>query len=347
MKVGIIGAGGISAHHARAFNSLGIEITAVADINRDAFSARRELYGNAKYYSSAEELLSDPSVDIADVCVGTRWHFDIIRQSAAAGKHIFCEKTMTDGEANSRQLMELLANYPKNFQIGYMKRFFPATNKAVELLPVIGEIVSSYIISYQVFELTNDLYNTENWKPKDGKPSRTRNYACGGMMNMAGSHMLDLMNLLLGEVASIYSLNWSPPDYDAETNSHALFRMQHGNIVHFEAATSPYSRDGLWRDGWDERIRINGKRGNLRIFFTAWDKPQHNAPILQLYSETEKLHSEFTFPKIDAFHEQMAYFIKNCRAGTKSRPGIKEGYYVDRIIAACYASAESGKVICF
>jgi len=220
----------------QAYRALGIDIAAVADPNEQAYASRKELFGSATYHTSYLDLLKDPTIDIVDICVSTRMHFEIIRAAAAANKHIFTEKTMTDSAENSAALLQQLRDSKPNFQVGYMKRFFPATIKLMQLLPGVGEIFSAYIRSYQGFERSHEIYNDPNWMPRGDQPSPIRSYACGGMLNMAGSHMLDLMNLMLGEPKSVYALNWQPPAYDAEMNSHALYRMASGAAVHFEAA---------------------------------------------------------------------------------------------------------------
>ena len=95
MRIGIIGAGGISSLHAKAYQALGVSIAAVADPNKDAYISRRDVFGDATYYATDTELLADPNVDMVDICVGTRFHFDVIHRAVAAQKHILCEKTMT------------------------------------------------------------------------------------------------------------------------------------------------------------------------------------------------------------------------------------------------------------
>lgn len=347
MKVGLIGAGGIASLHAKAYKNLGVAIAAVTDLDRSAFDAKRDLFGEARFHETPAQLVGDPQVEIVDICVINRFHAEMVGLAAEAGKHIFCEKTLTDSEAGSHSLMEMLSGYRPNFQVGYMKRFFPATQKAAELLPEIGRPLSAYVRSYQGYEHDNDPYDDPTWKPQGDGPSRIKSFASGGMLNMAGSHMLDLVGLLLGEPASVYALNWMPASYDAETNSHALFHMPSGCIAHFEAALSPYSRDGFWRDGWDERFEINGTAGKLELIYPVWNLPGENEAVLRHYSEKDKTHREYTFPKINPFAAELASFIQCCREGRKSIPGAREGYLVDKIIDACYRSAETGEVVRF
>jgi len=343
MKIGLIGAGSIGAIHARAYRELGIEVAAVADLQEAAVKAKPE-FANVRYYADYRQLLADPWIDAVDICVINRLHFEVIQAAVSAGKHIFCEKTMTDNIGHSTELLGLLRDYPKNFQVGYMKRFFPATQKAKELIDSAGEIFTTYIRSYQAFE-NHDPYSQDTWKPKGGQMSQIKHFASGGMLNMAGSHMLDVMHHLVGKARSVYATNWVPEIYDAELTSNALFKMENGSTVHFEAALSPYSRAGLRQDGWDEKIEINGKNGRLEIFYVIWDQPMNHAPMIRFYSQKEKIQTDYTFPKVNAFALELDSFLKDCMAGRKSVPGVKEGFAVDQVIDACYRSAASERAV--
>ncbi len=339
MKIGLIGAGSIGAIHARAYAELGVQIAAVADPREEAVRSRPELFGGAAYHASYRDLLADPDIDVVDICLINRLHAEVIREAAAQGKHIFCEKTMTDNLADSREIRDMLRDYPRNFQVGYMKRFFPATEKALELLPEIGPVLSADVRSFQAFEWQIDPYDQPDWKPRGPEMSLIRHFASAGMLNMAGSHMIDLINLFLGETARVFAANWTPPGYDVEVTSNALFQMRSGAAVHFEAALSPYSRAGLRQDGWDEKIEIHGRHGRLEIFFVIWDKPEHHAPMVRLYSEERKTQTDYTFPKVNAFARELGSFLADCAEGRRSLPGAEAGFAVDQIIDACYRSA--------
>lgn len=345
MKVGIIGTGYISTFHAAAYRDLGVEIAGVTDINKDSYLSKKDCYGAAVFFETADQLLGDKSIDAVSICTNTRGHFDAVIKAAQAGKHILCEKTLTDSGANSAKLVDALKDFDKNFQIGYMKRYFPATRKALELLPKIGAVISVHVRSYQGFEWQFDMYDMDGWKSEDGKESAIHRTACGGMLNMAGSHMLDLVNLLVGTPKRVYSVNWYPKDYDAETNSHSMFTLENGAVVHFEAALSPYARAGRWQDGWDERFEINGTKGRIELFYCIWDKPMTNAPVVQLYLEPDRTHTLFTFPKVDGFKAEVKAFVENCQTGVKSKPDLIDGYLVDKLISACYESSETGRVV--
>jgi len=344
MKVGIIGAGYISTMHAAAYKNLGVEIAAVSDINKASFLGRQEHYSMARYYRTHQELLADSSIDAVSICTNSKFHYEIAVDAIHAEKHIFCEKTMTESEEKSADIVKKLKAYTKNFQVGYMKRFFPATMKVQALLSEIGTVFSVHARSYQGYDHPeNDFYNDPNWRPGDMAESLIRRNMSGGMLNMAGSHIIDLICLMVGVPMTAYSINWMPMGYDVEVSSNTLFTLRNGGVVHLDATLSPYSRAGIRQDGWDEKIEINGEYGRIEVFYVIWDKPQFNAPLVRFYSERTKAWTEYTFPKVNPFEVQIETFIDNCKNQIPSSPGAIDGYNVDCAIAACYKSAESGE----
>ena len=345
MKIGIIGTGYISTFHAKAYNAAGAKIVGVTDAVKENFLKKQHIYGNAIFYETPEKLMQDSTIDIIDICTTNASHFDFIMKAADAGKHIFCEKTLTESLEKSLKIRQRLENYSKNFQIGYMKRFFPATNKAIELLPEIGEIHSAYIRSYQPAAHNVDIYELDDWKRRGNKNSKLKDFSGAGMLNMAGSHMLDLMCCLLGKPESVYSKCWGPASYDAEIIANTMFIMQNKFPVHFEACLSPYTGAGFLNDGWDERVEINGKKGKIELYYVTWDKLLENAPLLRVYKEKTRAWTVYTFPKFNPFDEEITRFLEDCMIGRKSVPGINEGYLIDQIIDACYKSNQTNSVV--
>ena len=75
------------------------------------------------YFSSSEEMLSDPSVEAVYLCTPTGLHFSQGQLVLQAGKHLWCEKALTTSYAHSHQLIELARD--KNLFVGeaYMYKY--------------------------------------------------------------------------------------------------------------------------------------------------------------------------------------------------------------------------------
>src|SRR5580704_18221133 len=89
--IAIVGAGGIVNYaHLPAYKKAGFNVVGITDKNLDQAQRTAREHGIAKVYGSLDELLSDQSVEIADVAVYPSVQGEIVSQAAAAGKHLLC-----------------------------------------------------------------------------------------------------------------------------------------------------------------------------------------------------------------------------------------------------------------
>ena len=97
LKLGILGAGNIATKLAGVYNFLRNEIEpyAVASRSLEKATAIAEKFNFAKAYSSYEELLSDPAVDVVYIATPHSHHFEQMLMCIEHGKHILCEKPFT------------------------------------------------------------------------------------------------------------------------------------------------------------------------------------------------------------------------------------------------------------
>ncbi len=106
-RIGIVGCGNVSKGYVWALRgNPEVEIWGVTDVDRmraAAFGAEN----GCRVYSTLEEMLSDPSVEVVlNLTIHTA-HAEVIRRCLCAGRHVFSEKplAMTYGEA--RGLVEI------------------------------------------------------------------------------------------------------------------------------------------------------------------------------------------------------------------------------------------------
>ncbi|MEZ0299301.1 MAG: Gfo/Idh/MocA family protein [Candidatus Methylacidiphilales bacterium] len=340
---GVIGTGTIGRIHLQALQSCGFKVGAIAEPSAPARTAALALAPDAIQYNDWKDLLRDPAITAVQICTINSMHYEILKAAIASGKNVFCEKTMTVDAQQAMEALTLKLRPGQVVQIGYMKRFFPSSQWAKEQLERIGEPICATIRTFQSSSADVDIYDSNDWRPTTEGPSRVRLFASGGMLNMAGSHMLDMTAWLLGTPQSIYCHTWSPKGYDADLHTHALFKMESGAIVYFEAALSPFSKTGTYENGWDESIQIDGRKGRLELYYPLWDRSVDYSARARIYLEEEKKWEEPIFPRVNAFHVELKAFEENCRTGKASEPSIQEGSVVDCWIDACYRSAESGR----
>lgn len=108
---GILGTGGIAREMGAALKAVNGEIYAVCGTSLEKAETFAAEFGVVKAYSSADEMLADETVDIVYIATPHNSHYPYILQSVKAGKHVFCEKSIT---VNSRQLEECAAIAEEN-----------------------------------------------------------------------------------------------------------------------------------------------------------------------------------------------------------------------------------------
>jgi predicted dehydrogenase len=347
--VGVIGAGFIGSIHLNALRAVGLRVGAIADLSPAALEKAAPLAPGARLYADWKELLADPEITAVHVCTINALHFEILTAAVASGRHVFCEKTMTINAAQAREALVLQPAPGQVVQIGYMKRFFPASQWMKDHLPEIDQPLCATVRSFQggFVEDGETIYDSPDWRPGPGGVSRTRTFASGGMLNMAGSHMLDMTGWLLGAPRAITCRTWSPSGYDVEMHAHGLFEMTSGVLVHFEACLAPYHGTGIFNDGWDEFIQIDGTKGRIEIYYPRWDKPMDFSVKCRLYREKERTWEEPTFASVDVFQLEFAAFAEACAKGQGEGPSIREAGQVDLWLDACYEFAREHRTVVF
>lgn len=97
VTVGLVGSGFSATLHADSYPKvygLDIKIKTVASVAADAgiFAAK---HGIPTVCRDLSELLSDPEIDVIDICTPPLWHRNMVEDALRAGKHVICEKPLT------------------------------------------------------------------------------------------------------------------------------------------------------------------------------------------------------------------------------------------------------------
>jgi len=95
VKVGIVGAGGISQTHCRAISEIqGTEIVAIADIFRDKAERSAKKWNIPHVYEDYHDMLAREDIEAVVVTTYNQAHRAPTIDALAAGLHVLCEKPM-------------------------------------------------------------------------------------------------------------------------------------------------------------------------------------------------------------------------------------------------------------
>jgi len=343
-RIGVVGTGGISKFHFRAFRELGVPVRIVSDLRKEAAEPYAREFG-AEYSSDWRRVVSHPDVDVVTVFTYTAMHYEISRAALENGKHVICEKTLTLDPVQSLELGRLAESRNLNFYTSYMKRFFPASQKAAELMPRLGHIMSVYCRTYQGQGGVNCHSGQipPGMMPQPDGSSWIKKMAGGGVLICGGSHIFDLLLYLVGKPVSIDSRSFTRKGLDIDLMHHAIMDLPDGGVVHFEANWHPLKRIGYQGRGWDEGFEISGVNGRLILQTPVWNEPETSPALLRYYDNDAETWTDFAFPVVNPFIEAERHFIGQIEQGIQGPQDRYTGYRADYLLEMARRSAVEGK----
>jgi len=91
--IGLIGCGGITAHHLNAYKKAGYHVVAVCDIHRENAEKRRaEYFPDAEVFTDHHALLRRQDIEVVDIATHPEPRAALIEDALRAGKHVLSQK---------------------------------------------------------------------------------------------------------------------------------------------------------------------------------------------------------------------------------------------------------------
>lgn len=258
LRIGIIGCGGIA--HQKHFPALEhfkdkVELVAFCDIIKERAEESAEEFGtpDAKVYTDYKELLKDDSIDVVNVLTPNVAHAPITIAAFEVGKHVYCEKPMSDNPVDAQKMVDAWKKSGKKFTIGYQNRFRPevqALHKACEN----GELGDIYL--GKAHALRRRAVPTWGVFPDKSQQG-------GGPLIDIGTHALDITLWCmdnykpvsvngsvfekLGHLPEAVEGNlfgpWDPKTYEVEDSAFGFIKMENGATIYLEASWALNVRD--------------------------------------------------------------------------------------------------------
>ncbi len=139
IRVGIAGLGFMGMVHYLSYQKLrGVKVAALGETNKKRLRGDwRDIQGNfgpagkmmdlsgINTYTSLDEMLEDPNLDMIDITLPPAMHADLAIQAMKAGKHVFCEKPMALNAADCSRMLRTSQKTGKHLFIGHVLPFFP------------------------------------------------------------------------------------------------------------------------------------------------------------------------------------------------------------------------------
>ncbi len=263
VNIGIIGTGDRGQGLASLLRQMeGVEILGMSDVIPFRLEKSMKSYGSSrtKAYPDYRTLLDDKNIDSIIIATPFGMHAEMAIESLDAGKHVYCEKTLTYGFEDVRKLW-VKANGSKNiFQTGHQYHSSRLYSHIVQMLEAgyIGEI-----------SLVQCQWNRNgDWRrpvpdPKWEKMINWRMYReySGGLTAELCSHQIDFTNWIMGgppsKVSGFGGIDYWKDGRETYDNVHILTEYENGVKASYTSLTTN-AKDNY-------QIKVLGKKGSIVI----------------------------------------------------------------------------------
>ena len=216
IKLGIIGCGGMGAHHAKAVHGMDEAVlVGVADTIADkATTLAAELAVDA--YTDFHDLL--PQVDGVMICTPPFARTDVVADCAAAGKHIFTEKPIALDLATADEMIAACDRAGVIHMTGYVLRFTHPFQVLHDTFAggELGRLVNCWSRRFMPIDMSQ-----RRWYGDQAQS--------GGITLDFASHDIDWVRWVGGDVSSVFGrVDRVRPGIRADEHVHALLTFGEG-----------------------------------------------------------------------------------------------------------------------
>ncbi|MFH5832851.1 Gfo/Idh/MocA family protein [Halalkalibaculum sp. DA384] len=262
INVGVIGTGSRGTYLAQEIaQTSNVRLVACCDVRQENLERGLSYaVNNAKGYTDYRKMLEHPELDAVIIATPLSLHYEMARDAVNAGKHVYCEKTMTYAIEEAQKLAAQVQDSSSIFQVGYQHRHNPLYQRIYELVNdgSIGPI--SYV---------KCTWNRNgDWRRPVPDPSLERlinwrmyrEYSQGLMAELC-SHQIDIVNWVLGEVPGRVSgfggIDYWKDGRETYDNVHTIFDYPSGVKGKYTAITTNA------HEGYS--IRFYGKKAMIEV----------------------------------------------------------------------------------
>ena len=325
IKFAILGMGRIGKVHADTIQAnSNAELAAIHDPINNEINRLQKRYSCQQM--SLDDITNNDQIKGILICTPTDTHVDLIKRFLYTKKAVFCEKPLDLNLRKVKKLVQLVSESKSQVMLGFNRRFDPhfAKLKAHLTKKKIGVIEQITITS------------------RDPNPP-TIEYIkqSGGIFKDMAIHDLDMAVFLADEkIHSITALGSNfiskkieqAGDYDTATILMRTISGKQISIINSRRATY----------GYDQRVEVHGSKGSLKV----------NNPTLseiELAKEAgttkDRLHHFFMTRYIDAYKNQIDYFVDCIKKRSMPKPDSYDGYYALYLAENALKSAKTGRTV--
>src|SRR6478672_13076427 len=202
--VAVIGAGMAGRAHCAGYRTAPtlfdpplppIRYAAVIDANEGVAADAAQRYGYERHGTDWRELLTADDVQVVSVVVANALHREIVEALLAAGKHVLCEKPLSDSLADARAMADAARNASSIARIGFTFRRTPG-------IAYIRDLIRTGVLG-KVLHFSGRYWTDYGFSPSAPMSWRYKGGPGSGALADVGSHLAYVSEFLCGDIRSI------------------------------------------------------------------------------------------------------------------------------------------------
>jgi predicted dehydrogenase len=322
-------------------------LVAIAGRDGEAVGAAAVRYGYERATRDWRELVEDPAIGLFDNGGPNAVHAEPTIAAAEAGKHVVCEKPLGRTADEAYEIWSRVAATGVKHLCGFNYRFVPAVRLARELIDA-GELGELRHVRVRYLQDWGDAPSAGDWH---FDPETAGSGALGDL----GSHAVDLVRFLGGEIAAVSgAVRTFVPGRAVDDAVEAVIELESGAVGTLEATRFALGRRNSLQ--WE----VNGSRGSLWFdverlndlhVFLAGDDRTRGPRTVQV---TERVHPFMdvwwppghTIGWGDTFVHELAHFLDAIAGDGEVGPygaSFEDGYRAAEVCAAIVRSSHEGR----
>jgi predicted dehydrogenase len=282
-----------------------------------------------------EEAIAHPETDTVVIGLPNNLHLEVVRLCAKHGKAVLSTKPLARNAAEAKQMLDIVEE--AGIFAGYLEDlvYTPKTLQAVKSVEAgqVGEV--TWVRSRETHPGPHSAWFWD------------KEQAGGGAIIDLGCHCIEIARSYVGkDNRPVEAFCWKDTlvhPIEAEDNAIGLIKYESGAIGQFEVSWS-------FRGGMDLRDEVAGTEGtiwtnhSLRTGFEMFSTGETGGYV----AEKAESDSGWLFPIGDevaefGYVDMFTEMFDAMDAGRQPTETFYDGYIVNAIMDACYASSESGK----
>ena len=334
VRVALVGCGRISQNHFDAIGAVeGLRLSAVCDVLPDRARAVGERLG-VPWFTAYEVMLREAPADVVTIATPSGLHSAHGALAAKAGKHVISEKPMAITLAQADALVRACDDMGVRLFVVQQNRLNPSVQLLKRAIDG-GRFGRIFVANTTVWwSRPQEYYDHAPWRG-------TWEFDGGAIMNQA-SHYVDLVQWLVGPVASVMAMTATlARRIEAEDTGVAVLRFRSGALGCIQATMLTYPRN------LEGSLTILGERGAVKIGGTAVNRVEHWSFADSSPDDALAAHVDTDPPNVYGFGHQGYYrnVLAVLRGEAKPDTDGRGGRKSLELILGIYQSARTGKEV--